>query len=363
VAAELTLGAATVAAAVLIGAVWDVRPGWRRGVLRTVAGLLCVITAGGTAAIWANRQTETYHTWSSLTGGTADADQPDTMDSAPDLRSSFAAPAASAAPVAPAVSGRSRIERFTVTGPASGLTLPVYAYLPPGYDQPARRSTRYPVIEALHGFPGSPRTWLHKLDVQARLDREIAAGRMAPTVVVFPYQTPDALRDTECVDLVNGPHAETFLTVDVPAAVRSAYRVRTDRAGWGLIGYSAGGFCAANLLLRHPDRYAAGASLSGYADPGITIGDGSESTTNNVAWRLRNLPPPPVALYLAAAGDDKHAMRAAGLIAGLARAPMTVTTAVVAVGGHSGPAWRGMQAPAFDWLSAHLARELVDGPV
>jgi S-formylglutathione hydrolase FrmB len=163
------------------------------------------------------------------------------------------------------------------------------------------------------------------------------------------------------VDLVGGPKAETYLTVDVPAVVKARFRVRTDRGGWGLIGYSAGGFCAANLLLRHPDRYAAGASLSGYADPGIVIGDGTEHTSNNVAWRLAHLPVPPVALYLVCAADDRHSTRDAALIAGLVRAPMTLTTGTLARGGHSQPAWRSMEAPAFDWLSARLARPVAHG--
>jgi len=158
---------------------------------------------------------------------------------------------------------------LTVAG--SGMKMPAYVYLPAAYD--AERE-RFPVIEATHGYPGSPKAWLRRLDVLGYLDREIAAGRMAPTVVVFPYQTPSALLDTECTNLTGGPQAETYLTRDVPAAIKTHYRVRTDRAGWGLIGYSAGGFCSTNLLLRHPGEYAAAASLSGYAEAGITIGDG-----------------------------------------------------------------------------------------
>ena len=91
----------------------------------------------------------------------------------------------------------------------------MYVYLPHGYERDRR--LRYPVIEAAHGYPGSPRTWIRRLHIKAYLDREIATGRMAPTVVLLPYQTPEQLRDTECTDLVGGPHAETFLTRDVPA--------------------------------------------------------------------------------------------------------------------------------------------------
>ncbi|MBL7256418.1 alpha/beta hydrolase [Paractinoplanes lichenicola] len=248
----------------------------------------------------------------------------------------------------------SQLLTVTVHGGQSGLSLPMYVYLPAAYPD----GDRFPVIEALHGYPGTPKTWLGKLHVQSYLDREIAAGRMAPAVVLFPTQTPRPLLDTECTNLRDGAQTETFLTVDVPAFARDHYRIRTDRAGWGLTGYSAGAFCATNLLLRHPTRYAAAASLAGYAEPGIDIGDGSQNTTNNPVWRLRHLPRPPVALWLGWAADDKESAGDSHRLTAFARAPISLTTAVIARGGHSSAVWRQLEAPAFDWLSAHLARPL-----
>jgi enterochelin esterase-like enzyme len=331
----LLAAVATVAAAVALAVCWDRATVWARAAL---AGA-CVCTVAATAVLQVNRMVEVYPSWAALAGVATTPDQP--------------APA-----VAAAIPRRSRTGGTVITvrvdGRASGMNLPMYVYLPPGYDQ--GRLRRYPVIEAAHGYPGSPRAWIRRLDIQAYLNREITAGRMAPTVVLLPYQTPDQLRDTECTDLVGGPRAETYLTRDVPAYAKAHLRVRTDRAGWALIGYSAGGYCATNLLLRHPAEYAAAASLSGYGEPGIAVGDHTENTTNNDDWRLIHLPQPPVALYLAWAEDDPHSRREALRLARLARPPLAVTTAVVARGGHSGAAWRTMEAPAFDWLSAHLAR-------
>ena len=36
------------------------------------------------------------------------------------------------------------------------------------------------------------------------------------------------------------------------------FRAEPAAAGWGLMGYSTGGFCAAKLVLQHPDRYRGG---------------------------------------------------------------------------------------------------------
>nr|QLJ96978.1 esterase [Micromonospora carbonacea] len=332
--------AAAVVATVALAVAWDRGSGWRRVALRAGSASLCVATALAAALVWVNRQVETYTSWSDLTG---------------------APPAAAALSDPPPPGGGSggRLVNLTVPGKASGLSLPMMVYLPAAYD--ARPTARFPVIEALHGYPSSPMGWTKTLRAPEYLDQEIAAGRMAPTVMLFPYITPDRLLDTECTNLSHGPQAETYLTVDVPAAVKSQLRVRTDRAGWGLIGYSAGAFCAANLALRHPTEYAAAASLSGYTSPGITVGDGSEHTLNNDAWRLQHLPPPAIALYLGCARADHPSLRSTTTLARLARPPVSVTTGYVNGGGHNAGTWLAMEPTAFDWLSSWLARPLAAG--
>jgi enterochelin esterase-like enzyme len=331
-AIELIALALTVGAAVALSVFWSAIRHWLRGVVIVA----CLLTVTASTLVWVNRQVDSYPTWASLFGSTADP----------------GAPAPQARTVSAATAGQ--IVKFTVAGKASGITVPMWAYLPPGYgDSPA---TRYPVIMALHGYPSSPVQWLKGFGVAAVLNGEIDAGRMAPTVVLFPYQTPQPMIDTECANLVDGPQAETFLTVDVPGFARAHLAVRTDAAGWGLIGYSAGGYCATDLALRHPTQFAAGASLSGYATPGIAIGNGLEHTAYDDLWRLKNLPIPAVALYLSCAKTDKGAMRATQELAKAAKAPLSVTIAYIAGGGHNAGTWHAMEAPAFDWLSNTLGR-------
>lgn len=321
-----------VAATGLLAVAWD----GRRALGRTALLALVVLAVTGTAALQVNRITAIYPTWSALVGSAGDG-----------------APARLPATPTP---GSGRLVRVTVPGPASGLTMPMTFYLPAAYDTPAGRRLRFPVVMALHGYPGTPESWIRRLDIAGHLDREIAAGRMAPTVVLLPYHTPRRLLDTECTNLTGGPQAETYLTRDVRQWAVAHLRIRADQAGWGLIGYSAGGFCAMNLALKHPHLYAAAASLSGEPAPGIRIGDGSEHTTNNIAWRLTHQPPPPISLYLGWAADESRARLGSQQVARLASAPLTVTTAVVAHGGHSHATWRTLEGPALDWLSARLAR-------
>ncbi|GAA2657134.1 alpha/beta hydrolase [Paractinoplanes durhamensis] len=314
---------------------------WDRARLLGRAALIVTVVLGVVAAsaVEVNRLTETYPSWSALTGDEPEPPAPE-----------------QATPETTAEPGKGRLVTYQVPGPASGMNMPMTVYLPAAYFTPPDRDLDFPVIEALHGYPGTPQSWIRRIDIAGRLDREIAAGRMAPTVVLLPYQTPDRLLDTECTNMVGGPQSETYLTKDVPDWARAHLHVRRDRAGWALTGYSAGAFCAMNLLLKHPDQYAAAASLSGYADPGIKVGDHSEKTTNNIAWRLSHLPRPSVAMWVGWADDDVDARDGSRRIVELAKPPLSVVSAVVPHGGHSHAVWRQMDGPAFDWLSAHLAR-------
>jgi S-formylglutathione hydrolase FrmB len=345
---ELVTVIAAIAAAAALALFWNRAQGWRRIVLRAVSVLACMVTAVAFAGSWINRQVDFWPSWTSehdTVPGAAPATKPGTAATGP----------IAAGPVTSPVRGSGRVVTVTVTGVASKLTLPMWVYLPAGYD-PAG-SLRYPVVEALHGYPGVPAQWLHALTGPRILDQEIAAGRMAPTVVLFPQQSPRPLRlDTECTNLVGSAQSETFLTQDVPAYMRTHFKVRSDQSAWSLIGFSAGAYCATQLLLRHPNQYAAAASLSGYLDPGIHVGDGSEHTTYNILWRLQHLPIPAVALYLACARADATAFTATAAIAAAAHNPLSLTTAYINGGGHSSQSWQAMEAPAFDWLSSWLGQ-------
>ncbi len=335
---ELVAIAASVIAAVVLGVFFNRSHGWRQILLRTVTVLACVLSSTTVAAVWVNQQVDFLPKWPWETK----------IPSNP-------TPGVDG-PVAPTGSKAGQVLTVTVAGTASKLTMQMYVYLPPGYDP--NSPVKYPVIEAFHGYPGGPAQWTHVLAAPEILAAEITAGRMAPTVVLFPYISPNPVRlDTECINLHNSAQTDTFLTKDVPAYASSHYQVRSDQSGWGLIGFSAGAYCATQLLLRHPTQYAAAASLSGLTKPGIRVGDGSENTEYDILWRLHNKPVPAVALYLACATQDASgALKGSIEIEKAAHNPMIVNHAYITGGGHSNASWKAMEAPAFDWLSTWLGQ-------
>ncbi|GII24524.1 alpha/beta hydrolase [Planosporangium mesophilum] len=346
---QVTTVVLAVTLAVATGLGWERARGWWRWPTRFLALLCCVVTAFSVAGVAVNRKLHMYTAWGQFAGDNrAPADPQPVFETAG------------------GGSSAGRLVTVTITGRRSGIELPAYVYLPPSYDS---STARLPVLEAFAGFPGTPQTWFDVADPREVVEREIKAGRMPPTVVVFPVQHASPTRDSECVDAAGGAQFATYLSLDVQDYIGAHFRVRTDRAGWGLIGFSTGGFCAANLALRHPDRYAAAVSMAGYftaITDGTTgdlyRGDSRLRDENSPLWRIENLPVPALALYLACARDDVKGFAQLQAMAAAARSPLKLTTAVVPDGGHTGAAWKAMTPAALDWLSAQLGGPAVDAP-
>src|SRR5262249_53987525 len=87
-------------------------------------------------------------------------------------------------------------------GKRSGLSHHGLLYLPAPHST-ANAHRRFAALELLHGYPGAPFTYLKLLDVKARLEAEIKAGRIPPMVLVIP-QVYAGGRSSECVNAVHG---------------------------------------------------------------------------------------------------------------------------------------------------------------
>jgi len=130
-------------------------------------------------------------------------------------------------------------------------------YLPPGFSP----TIRYPVVIFLHGFWGSPSSFVHGLHLAEAADAEITAGRAQPFIGVMPP---------------GGPMTKT--TSDEWAGVWEDYVVRdvvpwvdahflTEPSHRAIGGLSAGGFGAIDIGLRHPGMFRTLESWGGYFRP------------------------------------------------------------------------------------------------
>ena len=144
-------------------------------------------------------------------------------------------------------STRGRVEALTLVGAHSGLSEAAAVYLPPQYFQKAYSRKRFPGVEVMTGYPGATRELVSRMQYPQVLLSQLDAHLAKPMVLVMLRPTAAPPRDTECTDVPAGPQVLTFLGEDVPRAISQDLRV--SPGGWGAMGDSTGGYCAAKLVL------------------------------------------------------------------------------------------------------------------
>ncbi|WP_328468886.1 alpha/beta hydrolase [Streptomyces sp. NBC_00448] len=310
--------------------------------VRTVARvgmiLLCQATAICLMMVLVNNQYGFYASWADLLGdansgggGTASAAHPAVTPAVPDYHVVFGSYSAG-------------FRRATVRGWHSGTKGEVIVWLPPQYAAKEYAHTRFPVIEVLHGIPGTPHSFLRGMRIGRIMAGEIAAGRAEPAILVLPTITPDRV-DTGCADVPGKSKVATWLTDDVPTTVAANFRTLPGPAGWAVMGISTGGYCAARLALDYPDRFAAAAALAP-DDPAHGV--------RNPLWLARNGRPAAHILVESSLQDRESPPKFADAIADAVRPPGTVSTVQLTAGGHNWKTWSRMFPGALTWLSGRL---------
>jgi enterochelin esterase-like enzyme len=138
-----------------------------------------------------------------------------------------------------------------IAAPASYLL-----YLPPGYSQDA--AERYPVVYWLHGLNGTQRDGAACF--VPHLDSAIRTG-VAPAMIAVLV---NGLGEGRYYDSFDGRRpVESVIVRDLIPHVDSAYRTLASREGRAVEGFSMGGFGAAHLGFKYPDRFGAVSIMAG----------------------------------------------------------------------------------------------------
>ena len=101
-------------------------------------------------------------------------------------------------------------------------------YLPPAYFRSPR--PQLPVIELLHGTPGSPIDWTRSIFADVTADAYASQHHGVAPILVMPDINGTWTSDSECVNGTPG-QVQTYLTVDVRNAVVARFHTRRDREG------------------------------------------------------------------------------------------------------------------------------------
>jgi len=342
----------TVATALLLAAIlgWWPRLAARgvRPVLLRVAALAALqMSVLSLIFVVINNSAEFYASWSELFGTEAGGGGVITGQQATAGRGAGHAVAPVTVTASSAVTGPGpaaapggQVQAVTFFGQLSGLRVPGFVYLPPGYPAATARLPVAVVISGELNASGQPYS-VGRLAATAA--RQIAAGKLRPLILVMlPARIGP---DQGCLDVPGGTQAAMFFTEDLPQAVGSGYRADPPAARrWALLADSAGGYCALALAMTSSQTFAAAAlpPADYSAPPGPAEFGASPQirTQDNLDWLLRRQPMQPVSVLFTGPGSAQPFLSGA-------RPPMHVGQAGLAAG-----KWR--LAGVIDWLGGVL---------
>jgi hypothetical protein len=266
-------------------------------------------------------------------------------------------------------------EGFKLTGPQSHISRNAYIYFPPQYFMPQYKHYNFPVIELIHGQPGEPVDWINVVGVTGDLVNLIDEGKAKPAVLVMPDANGGNTISLQCLNQVGGPQDLTYLAQDVPNVVYHLFRrLQPPGPGWGLAGYSEGGFCAANMALQYRHRYGFGASLSGYfvpfdnklaGDPHLVSPFGNNTALrllNTPDWLVNHLAPGatlPEFWLAAGSGSKLDVQNATYFQEELSLHEAGVPLIITPGGGHTMGTWHQEVPPMLDWMTNGLYQNVL----
>ncbi|MBL1107081.1 esterase [Streptomyces sp. 5-8] len=361
--------AITIAVVLFIGTVWLwprlARQNWRAIGGRVGLMLFTQVAIFASVGLFANQAFGFYASWADLFG--KETDQGIVVDHSVNGSTGGPLQVVSTSNVPgvratrPEMGGQ--VQKVDIVGPTTHIGAPAYVYLPPEYFQPQYRKRTFPVAVVLTGYPGTAKSLVTKLNYPSTSQRLAKDGRMQPMILVMLRPTVAPPRDTECVDVPDGPQAETFFAKDLPAAVQSQYRVGKQPGSWGVIGDSTGGYCALKLAMHHPNVYTAAAGLSAYYKAPIdpTTGDlfhGDEKLKNrsDLWWLLKHEAAPDTSLLVTSSkvGEKnyKDTMKFIDRVQATNRT--RISSIILESGGHNFNTWNREIPPTLQWMSSRL---------
>jgi S-formylglutathione hydrolase FrmB len=257
------------AAVLFVG--WTGARWWRRG-LSLLAVPLCALCAALALNLWVGYFPTVGAAWDQLTSGPL----PDQID-------------------------RLKVSAMQVKGtkPAKGVVVPVtinadaphfphrpeLVYLPPAWFA-TNPPPRLPTVMMISSAYNTPADWLRAGGAFDTVDNFAAHHQGYAPALVFVDATGSFDNDTECVNGSRG-NAADHLSKDVVPFMVSNFGVSTDRANWGVAGWSMGGTCAVDLAVMHPETFSAFVDIAGDIRPNV----GSKEQTlarlfggNQAAW-------------------------------------------------------------------------------
>ena len=312
------------------------------------------IFALASTGITINRNGQFYASWGDLFGS---KNQLAKIAVAPDLLAQISGKDIKQAKT---TAGGSLIFREVIKGEQSKISDVVYVVLPPKIAaqmeaNPASPSvgSDYQVVELFPGYPGVPQTWIGSMAGITTLENLENSGAVQNTIAIIPAINVSPGVDTECLNFVGGAQVETWLTHDMKAFATKFIGI--DNRPWSSFGYSTGGWCAAEVAIRHPDLYNSAVSLAGYFKPLFSAGINKREKNflqgkYDLIATLKKVPTS-VHLMIIASKKDKFTNLAANNFMSAASGLIPIRYVPIPIGGHNTNVWKPFVSTAFEWIN------------
>jgi len=312
------------------------------------------IFALASTGITINRNGQFYASWGDLFGS---KNQLAKIAVAPDLLAQISGKDIKQAKT---TAGGSLIFREVIKGEQSKISDVVYVVLPPKIAaqmeaNPASPSvgSDYQVVELFPGYPGVPQTWIGSMAGITTLENLENSGAVQNTIAIIPAINVSPGVDTECLNFVGGAQVETWLTHDMK--VFATKFIGIDNRPWSSFGYSTGGWCAAEVAIRHPDLYNSAVSLAGYFKPLFSAGINKREKNflqgkYDLIATLKKVPTS-VHLMIIASKKDKFTNLAANNFMSAASGLIPIRYVPIPIGGHNTNVWKPFVSTAFEWIN------------
>ncbi len=233
-----------------------------------------------------------------------------------------------------------RVEMHSYPTPSIGGSQTVYVVYPAGYDENVDR--RYPVVELLHGHPGSAIDIMTGLDVPASMS---TAG-IPPFILLAPDGIGPIVPDSFYADTTL-QNVGTAVSVDLVSWATTQLRTTTQ---WSVGGLSAGGYGAAYLTSTHPDIYRAGCSMSGNFEPQGRAFANQSTVTLDADTPTQHTGPSLPPMMLIVGDQDRTGMADANRYHAAMTARGQTNTVVVGSGGHDWGLWKAQLTTCLRYL-------------
>ena len=129
----------------------------------------------------------------------------------------------------------------------------VSVYLPKAYA--TQKSRRFPVVYLLHGYTDSTEKWFRDPKHWIHLPKVL--DQAAPDVIVVMPDAYNAFQGSMYSTSAAVGDWETYVAVEVVAAIDAKYRTLARPASRGLAGHSMGGYGAMRIGMKRPDVFSA----------------------------------------------------------------------------------------------------------